>query len=293
MTKQIYLWCVLITFSAIPIAQKNVQTDDVKLLKGSQILKDAQKAIGTEKLDLSSFIIKTKIILGDKVLGTTDETVVSLPDKIRTSLIVEEPTSMTLIRIWNGEKYKALSEFDFQGNRMVRDVTNASKNIENSKNLESGIGKDKLEKFKKANEKDPKLIFFDKVWADFFPLTLIHPFEKNIEFKYVGKAEASNRTADVIDFKSKDGKDYRLLFDSETNYLLLMIESFKGEDGNYETKYYYSNRELVDKVLIPKKIKVEHKFTPIGKATRVSYRSLEVVDFELNPEFKKDLFEIK
>ena len=72
----------------------------------------------------------------------------------------------------------------------------------------------------------------------------------------------------------------------------MMIEKYTYFDGDYEIKYYYSNHELVNDVLIPKKIKVEYRFTPTGKETRVTYKYNEVLDFKINPKFKPNLFDV-
>jgi hypothetical protein len=126
---------------------------------------------------------------------------------------------------------------------------------------------------------------------------LAHPFEKKIGFKYVGKAKSNDKTANVIDVKPANGRNYRLLFDTETNHLLMMIVSFKETNerfvGDVEEKYYFSERELINGILIPKKIKVEKKATPQGKEAIIKFSNIEIVDFKINPEFKKDMFEIK
>lgn len=124
-----------------------------------------------------------------------------------------------------------------------------------------------------------------------------HPFEKTVKFEYVGKAKSNDRMANVIDVKPANGKTYRLLLDSETNYLLMMIVSFKENNdrfvGDIEAKYYFSERELTGGLLIPKKIKVEEKITPDGKPPVVRFSNIEILDFKLDPKFDEKIFEIK
>ena len=135
------------------------------------------------------------------------------------------------------------------------------------------------------------------MWTELFPLILAHPFEKDLNFNYIGKAKANNVTANVVDFKPKNGKNYRLLFDAETNYLLMMIVNYKRDDpffiGDVETKYYYSERELSGDILIPKKIKVENKQTAAGQKPKIGFQNIEILEFKFNPELKESLFEIK
>lgn len=292
MTKQFYVWLILL-FSTTLFAQDNSQLDKDRIIKAEQILKDAQKAIGAEKINLNSFHLKTKFILDASMGEITDETDVLLLNNIRSVTTVEQPSSMKITRIWNENRYKASVESEIGGQRFVRDITNSSLSNDALKKVGNKIDKDKLDKLKESRKRDPKNLFYWSIWQNFFPLVLIQPFEQNLEFKYVGKAEVSKRFANIIDVKSKNGSNFRLLFDSETSLLLMMIESFKGEDGNYETKFYFSNKEVIDNVLIPKRIKVENKFTPTGKEPKISLRNIEILEFKLNPELKESMFEIK
>ena len=294
MLKRICFWCLLAIFSTVILAQNNVRSDDAAKVKGKQIIEDARKSIGIYKVNLNSYKLRTKTVLDSKLGETIDETSVLLPDKIQTAFVVKQPAEVNLTRIWNGEKYKALYQFEALGNVMTKDVTNSSLNEESTKALEGRIDKDKLEKLKKFKPTDPKVIFYNKVWEDTFPLILANPFEQDLEFIYVGKAKSSaDRFAEVVDVRSRNNRNYRLLFDTEMNYLLMMIVSFKGSDGDYETKHYYSNREKIGGVLIPKTIKVENKHTPTGESPRISHLNIEIEDFGLNPEFKKNMFDIK
>lgn len=306
MKKQL-LSVIFILISLVSLYAQNKNTEDIeKLKKGNQIVIDARKAIGVEKEITNSFHFKWKTSIVTKIetpsglsLGDiVTEVNASIPDKIQYIWSMQEPVPSKLTSIWNGAEYKKFSEFEMFGTRTVKEVTNSdSKNKRNLKILEGRISKEKLESLKKAGENDPKENVNNNLWAYFFPLILTHPFEQNIEFKYVGKAESSkNRIANVVDVKAKNGRTYRLLFDPETNYLLLMIVKFNiadgAFDGDYETKYYFSNRELTNSILIPKQIKVEQKFTAIGKEPRITYSNIDVVEFKLNPEFKKGMFDI-
>lgn len=77
----------------------------------------------------------------------------------------------------------------------------------------------------------------------------------------------------------------------------MMIVSHKETNdrfvGDVEAKYYFSERELINGILIPKKIKVEQKATASGQKPVTGFSNIEILEFKLNPEFKKDLFEIK
>ncbi|MGI8883454.1 MAG: hypothetical protein ACR2IA_04320 [Pyrinomonadaceae bacterium] len=292
MTKPLYFWLILLLSTTL-FAQNSVELDKHSVIKGQQILKDARKAIGTEKMNLNSFRLKTKSTsFSTRANEMADEINVILPDRIHKIHTVKQPQNFTVTSIWNSEKYKAISETEFFGRRTVIDVTNSSLNSQTLEKLGDKIGKGKVDNFKEFAKIEPKQMFYANIWQVFFSITLIQPFEQKLEFKYIGKAKSANRVANVIDAKSQIGRNYRLLFDSETNHLLMLIETFKSKNGDNENKYYYSNREMVNNVSIPKKIKVEEKFTPTGKEPRISHTSIDVVEFSLNPEFKKSLFDV-
>lgn len=278
------------------IAAQNITKNQEITFQENQIIKNAQKAIKIENKQIKSIYIKSKLLL----FGIPEESIIEIsllmPDKVKSisaRIINESPFNNT--KIWNGINYQNLTESEIGGQKIVRNITESSKdNQKMLERLEGRISKEKLEKYKNSMKVlDPKESLNNKTWGEIFPFILENSFEENLQYKYVGKTESKGRIANIIDVKSKYNRNYRLLFDSETSYLIMMIESFKGFDGDYEDKYYYSNRELVDNILIPRLIKVERKFTPTGKAPNISYENIEIVDFKLNPVFKESIFEIK
>lgn len=291
-------FCVVFFISVCSLfvgyAQENGLTDKERIEKGNYIIENARKDIGIyqAKSAIDSFQLSMKSInnLKQTETTTTKEFYILLPDKILSISSVTKPFDSKSTSVLNGGKYKELSEFvSPDGQRTVRDVTNRSLN----NNLADFVkDKETLEKFKKASTKDPKEKLNNDIWSDVFPIILNHPFETKAEFKYMGIAKSVEGEANIVDTTSASGRSIRLLFDSKTNQLLSMFEKFKGFDGDYENNYYYSNRELMDKVLIPKKIKVEHKFTPPGKDAKVSYTYIDVLDFKINPKFKSNLFDV-
>lgn len=274
---------------------QDVKLDDKERMeKGNQIIGIARKEIGVESLlaNLTSFRLSTKSTsnLGGREIEDAKEISFLLPDKIFFSSSVTQPFEGKTTTIWNEGKYKKLSEtVTPDGQRVVRDITNQ----DSAGGLERVLkNNEKLEMFKKVLTANPKEKLSSELWSVVFPLILINPFETKTEFKYAGKAESANREANIVDTTSESGHSIRLLFDSKTSQLLVMTEKFKGFDGDYENNYYYSNREKVDGVLIPKKIKVEHKFTPTGKVPNVTFAYIDVVEFKINPKFKPNLFDI-
>lgn len=285
---------LVLFFSLNIFPQEKANTKEDETAKGKQIIENARKQIGIDKLipNLGSFRLsmKSQSNLGEFVTENTKEISVALPNKILSVYTTTKPLQSTETSIWNGEKYKKLLEIvTFDGRRDTKDVTDQKLGSSLDKFVKSP---ETLEKIKKAQTTDPKARMNDNLWSEIFPLILIHPFETQAEFKYIGKAEAGNSIANVVDTVTESGHSIRLLFDSKTDYLLLMIEKYKFFDGDYEIKYYYSDRTLVDNVLIPKKIKVEYKFTPTGKETKLTYIYNDVLEFKVNPKFKPNLFDV-
>lgn len=294
MRLHILVFGLILFFSSSAIAQESANSRADEAAKGKQIIDDAQKKIGADKLlaDLGSFQLsmKSQSDLGEVVMTDARELSVSLPDKIRSVYTTTKPFESIATSLWNGEKYKKFFEsVAFDGQRTVRDVTKQ----DSGSSLEKFVkDKETLEKIKKTTSVDPKARMNDNLWNEVFPFVLSHPFETQAEFRYAGKAQSANGEASIVDTTSASGRKIRLFFDAKTNQLLMMIEKYKFFDGDYENKYYYTNRELTSGVLIPKKIKVERKFTPTGKEAKVTYAYIDVVDFKINPKFKPNLFDV-
>lgn len=274
--------------------------------KGNLIIENARKKIGTDKIisNVNSFKYSTRRIMKSVKNTTTIETevAVTLPNKMYSVFAISSPFESKTISIWNEERYKKTSEIVTpDGKRTVRDITdNNPINSEKLNMLKGKIDKEKLEQLKKLSsikQEDPKQSFINQIWTDFFPLVLIHPFEQNLNFKYVGKAESNNRIADVVDVVSQNGRTYRLFFDAKTSYLIMMIEEHEettnGFDAKYERKYYFSEWQKINEAFIPKTIKIEIKSTPKEGETKTSYEDIEIIDFKLNPDLKDKMFDIK
>ncbi len=295
---------VIGVFVSLGFSQQDYAKKQANQTEVDEIIQKARQAIGLDKSgEISSYFYKLKTTYFNDAtnqnynLATFQEASLELPRKIQVVESSSGSFSSRLTRTWNGEKYKSIFESESSsGQRTVKDITSAE-NKPVSKAVSDVIGKKTAAALQNARKADPKNIFTESLWTSLFPLILSHPFEKNIEFKYVGKAKSNDKTANIVDVKPSDGKTYRLLLDSETNYLLLMIVSHKETNerfvGDVEAKYYFSERELVGGILVPKKIKVEKKATPSGQSPIVKFSNIEILDFKLNPKFDEKIFEIK
>jgi hypothetical protein len=124
----------------------------------------------------------------------------------------------------------------------------------------------------------------DSVFPKSFPVTL-DSWYRPLKFYYVGIAESKDGRANVIE-AANDKTIYRLFFDEKTNLLLLMSQTWVDDKNNkYERKYYYSNYQEMDGLLVAAKIKVEI-LQPNGKIIEVR----EIKDLKINPTFKSNFF---
>ena len=297
---------IIFLFAFTSFSQQKNTADQSNQTQTTDIIRNARQAIGLDKTgEVSSYFYKSKKTIPVKEFSNYEdfeEVSLEFPGRIQaiyTGKMLsssQSPSSGQLTKTWNGKKYKSIFETEFSGQRIVRDTTN-EENRTISKNVSDVIGKKTAAALQDVRKVDPKIIFTESLWTSIFPLILSHPFEKTVNFEYVGKAKSNDRTANVIDVKPANGKAYRLLFDSETNYLLMMVVSFKETNdrfvGDIETKYYFSERELTGGLLIPRKIKIEEKITPEGKSPIVKFSNVEILDFKLNPKFDEKIFEIK
>ncbi len=291
---------VIFLFASICFSQQNNAIKQSDQTEAGDIIRKARQAIGLDKSgEVSSYFYKFKktiLLKNSSSYESIEEINLKLPGKIQVVYRSESPYLAQLTRTWNGEKYKSTLETEFSGQRIITDNT-VQENRTQSKNVSNVLGKKTTAALQNPQRVNPKNIFMDSLWTSLLPLILSHPFEKNTEFKYVGKAKSNDKTADVVDVKPADGKTYRLLFDAETNYLLMLIVSHKETNerfvGDVEAKYYFSERELIGGVLIPKKIKVEKKATPVGKSPITGFSNIEILDFQINPKLKEKIFEIK
>ncbi len=281
---------IVLFVSSICFSQQSDLITQSNQTKGSEIIRKARHAIGLdEKLEISSYFNKFKktLLLQNRNLKSFRQVSFILPNKIQAVYGSNSPIFLQLTRTWEGEKYKSILESETaSGRRTIRDIT-AREKKPISLAVDNVVSKETAKALERSRRSDPKNVLKKSLWTSLFPLIFSHPFEKNIEFEYVGKAKSDGKTANVVDVKPAGKKTYRLVFDTETNLLLLMIvsENVKTESwvGDLEIKYYFSGRERVDGVLIPKKIKVERKATPKGKAPDVRFTIIEILDFKLNP----------
>lgn len=269
------------------------QTDALKqknLSKGEEVIRKAKDAAGLSQ-SITSFQVKLRAFGHHKMQGlettidTQVEITVSPANKIRILSVFKNGGLNR--RIWNQTKFRETAEFDSDdGQRHVVDTTNG---IQLNQNVLSAT------KSKKSDIKSPDskaAAFSDDLWEMVFPLIFNHPLESSAKFEYVGRAQAGEQIANFVQTTSASGRTIQLFFDEKTNDLLLMIEKFKKPGRDFERKLYYSNRENRNGVVMPTKIKIEHKITVTGQPPLTLYEYVDLLGFEPNPTIKPEIFKV-
>ena len=298
------IFAVIFALSSMCFSQQNKNLTQGTMVSGEDIIRKARETIGlfSPVTSLRSKINKSVQIKADETapvrirgkeitIDDQDEITILSPDKI--CLIFASKSSLyggntTVTSIWNEKKFGQTSETEINGERSVRDTT---KGI-SVEMLNSLLDQTNL---KKADIKliDPKVESIGDVWRLIFPLIFINPFESQTKFEYIGRAQAGEQTANLVETKSPGGHSVQLFFDEKTNFLLLMIEKYNESGKDFENKYYYTDRQKMGGLLIPTKVKVERKVTPTGQSSRTAFEYINIESIEVNPAIKPETFKIK
>lgn len=146
--------------------------------------------------------------------------------------------------------------------------------------------------------------FLNGFWLTVFPLLLDFPWSSSATFEYAGKAEADGTRADIIEVKSLEINKIQLFFDEKSHLLLMMTvksEIVKDEGkSNRDYKYYFSNYESVDGILVAKKIIIDGLTKASINKSIMGYKmkgynttthtEVTLKDIKVNPIFKANTF---
>jgi hypothetical protein len=234
----------------------------------------------------------------ERPLMEKEEFSIKFPNQLKIVRVSNETTNF--VRTWSGDKYREGSEM-YVGDKVYRqsDLI-AQLTPEQKAKLKERSDKwlpkefSDLVKQTEALPNDPKTNFLGKMWYHIFPVLLIASFEPTAKFEFVGKAEAGEQRADVIDVKSDYYRKFRLFFDEKTHLLLMMTVRLEKSEGFFDEKYYFSNYTLMDGLMIPKTIMNQNEdLTKEGKLVKKYVQNFTTIEeFKLNPQFGKNIFEV-
>jgi hypothetical protein len=250
-------------------AQDKTLTVNVKGNEAKQILEKARKVV-SKKIsvdDVKSFTCNTEESFQGSAFGRTIQgkrkiaTDFAAPDKIRQNTVGDYSTNQeNSTYVLNGAKFS--SKVDVFVNGQLQ------------QNMNFGIDKDsQISKLKS----DAFLLLF--------PITLDASWYVPLEFQYIGQAESKDGKAEVIEAVTPTQVKYRLFFDIDTHLLLMMTENWIEESKPTENKYFFSNYQEKEGLLIATKIITERN----GKVAQEK----EIKNLKVNPTFKPGLFEVK
>lgn len=270
--------------------------ESVKVERGRQIVEEARKAVEKKSAskDIKGIYLKINSNIND--VSVFREFSYQFSDKLyHTYSSSENAKSIT---IWSGDKYFEDYEMILNDKVIRQSVINAKLSKERAKKQSEGTLPNELKEIEKKTSSlpsDSKSKFLGNMWYYVFPVILQASFEPAAQFEYVGKAEAGNgQKADVVDVKSSYLRKFRLFFDEKTHLLLMMTVTAINGDNEYQERFYYSDYQLTDGILVAKRIQRESRNinvnTKVENKLGDSFTTIE--EFKLNPKFSGDLFQI-
>ncbi len=298
--KKLFL-LLIVSLISVPAAFANTDA------RAEEVLKQAREAIGGERLQkIESLHIdgQYRRMFGDRQMGGDREISISLPDKY----LVEDSmnpggmsTSMVNTRGLNGERAWSGSS---GGGAMV---------------IRFGNGPGGAQLTPEQMEAAQRRMYLAEFSRYLLAMILTPPSSLQVEFKYAGESDVEDLPADVLDVTGPDKFAARLFFDKKTHLPLLLsyrgpkprvmtmtrqggaratAEEIKKARDEAEKKMQaeapaapeevdffirLSDHKKVDGVMLP------HKFTFLTES-EVS-EEFEISKYQVNPQFKADLFE--
>jgi hypothetical protein len=241
---------------------ESVKKADQILLQAKQAKSKKTKISDIKALSISTTITQQLTFAGKKIDGTVEEVYnFDLTDKIRYNSVGDYTTNKAVTAtILNGEKFSSKVDVFVDG-KLINVGANVSQKSQIS-NLKRGT------------------------FLLVFPITLDSSWYMPLEFNYVGIAESNDGKAEVIEAVSQNKAKYRLFFDTETYLLLMMTESWTGENNKqHENKFFFSDYQEKGGLLVATKIIIERN----GEVDEEK----QIKDVKINPNFKSDMFEVK
>lgn len=230
---------------------------------------------------------------------------VELPGKIRQEVYgytaEKNPAeNYTKVRtILDGERFSTASDTVIDGKAFDM------KEILNAPYLPETVKKQMKEAMEKA--KPTKEMIQNGASNVLFTILLSPLWGDDKTFVYVGKAEAGDGggRADVLEIESNTGRQSRWFFDEKTHLLLMITDEISKNGIDAKTTQYFSDYQLIEGLLIAKKINAETESVSnmpemeiMGRKMKMSGKSKSVTEtivkeFKINPTFKAETFAVK
>ncbi|MBX7171244.1 MAG: hypothetical protein K1X72_09810 [Pyrinomonadaceae bacterium] len=199
--------------------------------------------------------------------------------------------------VLNGDKFSFKTDLISDGKRIDMNA------IFNSPFMSESMKKQMKEAQEKA--KPTKESFQKSVLTELFPILLNMNWMKDKKFIYIGKAEAGEKRADILEIETDTGRQTRYFFDEKTHLLLMITDEISKDEKSSKTTTYFDDYQLFDGLLVAKKVNREiesslenMELEVMGKKRKMSSKSKMVSEtlikeFNINPTFKPDAFTVK
>jgi hypothetical protein len=137
-----------------------------------------------------------------------------------------------------------------------------------------------------------------------FPVLLDTAWMNGKPLIYLGKADAGGTKADILEVKTNTGRQTRYFFDEKTHLLLMMTDEVSRGGLSSRVASYFSDYQLMDGLLVAKKINTETETTDEreievkGKRLKASNKTktikeVSVREFKINPKSKPGASAVK
>ena len=239
--------------------------------------------------DLKSFYLSVDDTNSMQLYSGSEFSIV-FPDKIR---LVSILGPSKIIKILNNGKYLEDSELNVDGQvYSERKMGRTPSKPRMPSYIEEALPKDKVEFLKNNPDELNKLLLEENFWIDVFPILLTNPLNANVKYEYVGKAESPTQKADIVDIKSDFFRKIRLFFDENTHLLLMMTSRLDLVNSEVTEKFYFSNYELANGIMVAKGIKKESESVAKDGSGKKSYgpRQSVIKEVKINSNLKANLF---
>ncbi|NNE97966.1 MAG: hypothetical protein HKN25_02970 [Pyrinomonadaceae bacterium] len=317
---------LFVALSQICMAQDSYSNED-PIIRGADVIRKARtaiyenrtsKRIETLKLILSgeSFtktnpkLERQSSAMGEVRQKIRSETLIDFAGFARTHLRTEtsnaftqQPLKSNLVSIVNGKRFdtrivalvggREIETAGLRNGLLKQREKNDTENIGGKRNEPSNLTGSEL---------------FLSLVDSIHPFLLQRPGMAELRFTFLGKAEADGITANVLERVSDSGRSdragstTRYFFDSVTNLLLLVTSKSVTDSLEIKSSAFFSAHGIKGGIKIPTKIKTEQETIVKGKTTKAVGTMIEsktkkitvlsVEDFEINPKFHPDIFEI-
>lgn len=272
-------------------AQTGSSIESSKSERGREIVSQARKAIdrGNGLTNLKSFYINIDNTLPGQTYSGMEISIV-MPDKIK---VISDLGNFKVFKIVSGGKYSEDSEMNLNGEiYSSRKMGGAAPKPKMPQYIEEALSKERVEYLKKNPDELNKLFMEDAFWSSVFPILLTNPLNSDVTYEYVGKAESANQRADIVDVKSNFFRKIRLFFDEKTHLLLMMTKELDRTKSVFTERYYFSNYQLTDGLLVARSVKRESDDVFKDGSAKKTYNppSPNIKEIKINSNLKAGLF---